>query len=60
MVLPLMTEFVEPHFGVDGAFKSSVGKLIPILYLIPWETTECMGCGRVHSYEWLILSETAF
>ena len=29
-----MNKFVEPFFGVDVAFKSSVETLIPIIYLI--------------------------
>ena len=49
-----MTEFVGPFFGVDGAFKSSVNKLIPILYFLPWETTESIRYGVVWSYEGLI------
>ena len=33
--MPLMTELDEPFSGFDGAFKSSVEKLIPICDLIP-------------------------
>ena len=35
VVMPLMTEIDEPFSGVDGAFKSSVGKSIPICGLLP-------------------------
>ena len=35
VVILLMTELDEPFCGVDGAFKASVEKLIPIHGLLP-------------------------
>ena len=52
-----MTELDEPFRGVDGYFKSSGDKLIPIHDLLPWKKTYSMGYDVVRSYEWLILSE---
>ena len=46
-----MAEFDEPFSGVDGAFKSSVEKLIHIHDLLPWNTTESMGYDVIRSYE---------
>ena len=35
VVIPIMTELDEPFRGVDGYFKSSGDKLIPIHDLLP-------------------------
>ena len=39
VVTPLMTKLDEPFSVLDGAFKSSVGKLIPIRDLLSFKTT---------------------
>ena len=36
-MIPMITEFVEPFLGVDGSFKSSKDKLVPIIDFIPWK-----------------------
>ena len=51
MVIQLMTELDEPFSGVDGAFKSSADKLIPMHDLLPWKIFESMGYDFVQSYE---------
>ena len=46
-----MNELDEPFSGVDGAFKLSVDKLIPICYLLPKKKTESVGYDVVRSYK---------
>ena len=46
-----MTELDETFNGFDGAFKSSIEKLIPICNLLTWKTTESVGYDVVWSYE---------
>ena len=36
----MITELYEPLSGFDGAFKSSMEKLIHIRNLLPWKNTE--------------------
>ena len=50
-----MIGFGKPFRLVDGAFKSSVKKPIPICDLIIWITTEYVGYYVIGLYEWLIL-----
>ena len=45
-----MNELDEPFSAVDGSFKSSVEKLIPIRNILPWKTTEPIGYDFVRSY----------
>ena len=49
--MPHMTELDEPCRGVDGAFISSVYKLIPIHNLLHEIKTESVGYDVVLSYE---------
>ena len=60
VVMPLITLFFAPFWGMDGAFKLSVEKLIPILDFIPWKKTVSMEYNVVQSDEWIIFSETKF
>ena len=46
----LITEIDEPFSGADGAFKSSVKKLIPICGLLPIKKNS-MGYGGEWSYK---------
>ena len=46
-----MTELDEPFRGVDGAFKSSVDKSIPIHGLLTRKTPEPMGYDAEILYE---------
>ena len=46
-----MTELDEPFIGVDGTFKSSLEKLIPIRNLFLFKTTESVGYYVVWLYE---------
>ena len=46
-----MTEIDGPFSRVDGTFKSSVDKLIPIRDLLPWKTTEYVVNDVVRPYE---------
>ena len=46
-----MVELYEPSSRVDGDFKSSVDKLIPICDLLPREKSESVGYGVVRPYE---------
>ena len=56
----MMNELDEPFSAVDGAFKSSLDKLIPIHDLLPWKTTESVGYDAEWSYEYLISSEITY
>ena len=49
--MPLMTELDKLFSGVAGAFKPYVKKLIPILNLLSFKTTEFVGYGVVRSCE---------
>ena len=45
-----MTEIDETFSVVEGSFKSSVKKWIPILYLLIWKTTESILYDVVRTY----------
>ena len=49
-MIPLMTELDEPFSRVDGVFKSSVEKLVPIRGLFPI-LKKSVGYDVVRSYE---------
>ena len=47
----MITEFYEPFSGVDGAFKSSVEKLLRIQGLLPRKKNQSLGYDVERSYK---------
>ena len=51
VVITMITELDEQYSGFDGAFKSSIEKLIHIRNLLPLKATESVVYDVIRSYE---------